>query len=55
MGQVEGSEAGKTDILRLKLLSLSLTEAHGDPKVGSKHNLTKSPICNMILHSFLKS
>lgn len=42
VGQIEGSEAGKTDILRLKLLSLSLTEAHGDPKVGRKHSLTKN-------------
>lgn len=42
VGQVEESETGKTDIIRLKLFSLSLTDAHGDPKVGSEHNLTNN-------------
>lgn len=33
MDETDIPEMGKTDLLSLSMLSLSLTEAHGDPKV----------------------
>lgn len=45
---VEIASAGRTDLLSLNLLSLSLTDADGDPKVhaANKTLLDRKSACN---------